>query len=215
MKIKIGDVELDNRVILAPMAGICDSAFRTIIKSMGCGLLGTEMVSTKAIMYNNHKTMKLLYTTEYERPISQQLFGPDAESFKIASRFIYENIKPDIIDINMGCPVTKVAVKGTAGCALLKDEDKIKEIVETVVNEVPIPVTVKIRSGWDKKSINAVKVSKIIEDAGASAIAVHPRTKDQRYAGASDWSIIKEVKENVDIPVIGKEISDHVMMQKK
>ena len=103
----------------------------------------------------------------------------------------------------MGCLVTKVAVKGTAGCALLKDEDKIKEIVETVVNEVPIPVTVKIRSGWDKKSINAVKVSKIIEDAGASAIAVHPRTRDQRYAGASDWSIIKEVKENVDIPVIG------------
>ncbi|WP_407392495.1 tRNA dihydrouridine synthase DusB [Methanobrevibacter sp.] len=203
MKWKIGNVKIDNQIVLAPMAGICDSAFRRIVKSMGCGLIETEMVSDKAIMYNNYKTKEMLYMTEEERPISQQIFGAEAESFQIASKYIYENMKPDIIDINMGCPVKKVAIKSKAGSALLKNPTKAEEIVETVVNTVPIPVTVKIRSGWDKNNVNAVEMAKIVEDAGASAITVHPRTREDRYDIPADWSIIKQVKEEVSIPVIG------------
>ena len=203
MKWKIGNVKIDNQVVLAPMAGICDSAFRRIVKSMGCGLIETEMVSDKAIVYDNHKTRKMLYMTEEERPISQQIFGAEAESFRIASEFVYEYMKPDIIDINMGCPVRKVAIKSQAGSALLKDPSKAEEIVRTVVETVPIPVTVKIRSGWDKKNVNAIKMAKIVEEAGASAITVHPRTREDRYDIPADWSIIKEVKEEVSIPVIG------------
>ena len=203
MKWNIGNVTIDNQVVLAPMAGICDSAFRTIIKSMGCGLIETEMVSDKAIMYENHKTQEMLYMTDYERPISQQIFGCDVKSFEIASRYIYEHMKPDIIDINMGCPVRKVAIKSNAGSALLKDPQKAYEIVKTAVDTVPIPVTVKIRSGWDEDNINAVEISRLIEKAGASAITIHPRTREQRYDVHSDWSLIKEVKEAVSIPVIG------------
>ncbi len=203
MKWKIGDLEIKNRVVLAPMVGICDSAFRRIIKSMGCGLIGTEMVSNKAIVYGDKKTDRMLYMSNYERPISQQIFGCSAESFKIASKHVYNYMKPDIIDINMGCPVAKVAIKSQAGSALLKTPDKVYEIVKTVVNSVPIPVTVKIRSGWDKNHINAVEISKIVEEAGASAITVHPRVRSQGYSGHSDWNIIKEVKEAISIPVIG------------
>ena len=203
MKWKIGNVKIDNQVALAPMAGICDSAFRRIAKSMGCGLLSTEMVSDKALMYNNWKTQSMLYMTDSERPISQQIFGSGAESFKIAAAYIEENMKPDIIDINMGCPVTKVAVKAQAGSALLKDPDKIRDIVSAVVDTVDLPVTAKIRSGWNNKCINAVEIAKIVEDCGASAITVHPRTREERYGIRANWSIIKEVKENVSIPVIG------------
>lgn len=203
MKWKIGNVKIDNQVVLAPMAGICDSAFRRIVKSMGCGLIETEMVSDKAIMYDNYKTKEMLYMTEEERPISQQIFGAEAQSFKIASKFIYENMKPDIIDINMGCPVKKVAVKSRAGSALLKNPAKAEEIVKAVVDAVPIPVTVKIRSGWSKKSINALEMAKIVEDAGASAVTVHPRTRQDRYDVPADWSLIKQVKEELSIPVIG------------
>ena len=185
------------------MAGICDSAFRRIAKSMGCGLLSSEMVSDKALMYNNWKTQSMLYMTDSERPISQQIFGSGAESFKIAAAYIEENMKPDIIDINMGCPVTKVAVKAQAGSALLKDPDKIRDIVSAVVDTVDLPVTAKIRSGWNNKCINAVEIAKIVEDCGASAITVHPRTREERYGIRANWSIIKEVKENVSIPVIG------------
>ena len=203
MKWKIGNVKIDNQIVLAPMAGICDSAFRRIVKSMGCGLIETEMVSDKAIMYDNYKTRKMLYMTEEERPISQQIFGAEPDSFKIASEFIYEYMKPDIIDINMGCPVKKVAVKSKAGSALLKNPTKAEEIVKAVVDTVPIPVTVKIRRGWSKNSINALKMAKIVEDAGASAITVHPRTREDRYDTPADWSLIKQVKEEVSIPVIG------------
>lgn len=200
---KIGNVEIKNRVVLAPMAGICNSAYRTIIKEMGCGLIEAEMVSDKAITYGNEKTINMLYMTDFERPISQQIFGSDVESFVTSAKYIYEHMKPDIIDINMGCPVPKVALRAQAGSALLKDTAKIYDIVSAVVKAVPIPVTVKIRSGWDSASINAVEVAKIIEKAGASAITIHPRTRSQGYSGNADWSIIKAVKENVQIPVIG------------
>ena len=199
----IGNVKIQNQIVLAPMAGICNSSFRKIIKEMGCGLIYAEMVSDKAIFYNNKKTIDMLYMEEEERPIVQQIFGSDKESFVKAAIFIEENMKPDIIDINMGCPVPKVAVKSQAGAALLKNPEKIKQIVSAVVEAVTVPVTVKIRSGQDRNSINAVEVAKICEAAGASAICVHPRTRSQGYSGKADWSIIKRVKETVKIPVIG------------
>lgn len=201
MKWKIGNVKIDNQIVLAPMAGICDSSFRRIVKSMGCGLIETEMVSTRAIMHLNRKTREMLEMTDYERPIAQQIFGSDRESFKNASAYIFENMKPDILDINMGCPVTKVAVKSGAGSALLKNPEKVSEIIKTVVDTVPIPVTVKIRSGWNEN--NALEISKIVEESGASAITVHPRTRHQRYDVPADWSLIRQIKEEISIPVIG------------
>lgn len=203
MKWKIGNVKIDNQIVLAPMAGVCDTAYRQIIKSMGCGLLSSQMMSNNAIIHKNKKTRQMLRTTEYEKPIAQQIFGSETESFKKASQYVHEKMHPDIIDINMGCPKRKVVQTAKSGCTLLKDTEKIAEIVETTVNAVPIPVTVKIRSGWDKNNINAVEVAKTIEENGASAITVHPRTKTQGYSGHSDWNIIRQVKENVQIPVIG------------
>ena len=200
---KIGNVKINNKIVLAPMAGICNSSFRRICKEMGCGLIYAEMVSDKAIFYNNKKTLDMLQMTDEERPIVQQIFGSDKESFVEAAKYIYQEMQPDIIDINMGCPVPKVALRSQAGAALLKNPEKIKEIVSSVVNSVPIPVTVKIRSGWDHNNINAVEVAKICEESGASAICVHPRTRSQGYSGKADWNIIKQVKENVNIPVIG------------
>lgn len=203
MKWKISNLELDNQVVLAPMSGECDFAFRSIVKSMGCGLIGTEMISTIAIKYANHRTHEMLYMTDYERPISVQLFGPDPESFRIASEYVCENVNPEIIDINMGCPVKKVAITSNSGSSLLRDPERAYDIVKTVVETVDIPVTVKIRSGWDENNINAVEIAKIVEDAGASAVTVHPRTRAQGYAGKADWSIIKDVKDELSIPVIG------------
>ena len=199
----IGNITINNKIVMAPMAGISDSAFRLICKEMGAGLVYAEMVSDKAIVYGNKKTIDMLYMRDEERPIAQQIFGSDRDSFIKAAKYVYENMKPDIIDINMGCPVPKVALRAQAGSALLKDTKKIYEIVKAVVDTVPCPVTVKIRSGWDHNSINAVEVAKICEKAGASAITIHPRTRSQGYSGKADWNIIKLVKGNVSIPVIG------------
>lgn len=212
---KIGNVKIKNNVCLAPMAGVCNSAFRRIVKEMGCGLLYAEMVSDKALVYDNEKTKDMLYMTEDERPISQQIFGSDKESFVKAAKIIEETMHPDIIDINMGCPVPKVAVKSQAGSALLKNPEKIYEIVSAVKKAVKVPVTVKIRSGWDHNSINAVEIAKVCEKAGADAIAVHPRTRSQGYSGNADWNIIKMVKESVNIPVIGNGDINSVLDAKK
>lgn len=200
---KIGNVEIKNRIVFAPMAGVSNISFRTIIKEMGAGLIYSEMVSTMGITYDSKKTIKLLKLNESERPISIQIFGCDVNAFVKAAKFIDKNIKPDIIDINMGCPVPKIAIKSQAGSSLLKSPEKIEEIVKAVVDTVSCPVTVKIRSGWDENSINAIEVAKIIEEAGASAICIHPRTRSQGYTGLSNWKIIKDVKDNVNIPVIG------------
>jgi len=203
MSFKIGNIEIKNRVVLAPMAGISNTSFRKIIKKMGAGLIYAEMVSDKAIVFDNEKTVNMLLMSDEERPIAQQIFGSDVESFVKAAKIVEEKMHPDIIDINMGCPVPKVAVKNQAGSALLKSPEKIREIVSAVVNAVSVPVTVKIRSGWDESSINAVEVAKIIEESGASAITIHGRTRAQGYSGHADWNIIKQVKGAVNIPVIG------------
>lgn len=200
---KIGDVEIENRIVLAPMAGISNSSYRKIIKQMGCGLIFAEMVSDKAIVYDNKKTMDLLNMDDCERPIAQQIFGSDVETFVEAAKRIEKLMKPDIIDINMGCPVPKIALRSQAGSALLKDPKKIGEIIKAVKDAVNVPITIKIRSGWDQDSINCVEVAQITEQNGASAITIHARTRSQGYSGNADWSLIKRVKQSVNIPVIG------------
>ena len=200
---KIGNIEIKNRIVFAPMAGISNEVFRSIIKEMDAGLIYSEMVSNMGIIYNSKNTIDMLKINEKERPISIQIFGSDVDSFIKAAKFVEEQAKPDIIDINMGCPVPKVAVKSQAGSGLLKNPKKIYEIVKAVVDNVKTPVTVKIRAGWNESNINCVEVAKLIEKAGASAIAIHPRTREQGYSGKADWSKIKEVKNAVKIPVIG------------
>lgn len=200
---KIKNVEIDGKIVVAPMAGISNMTFRRICKSMGASLVVAEMVSDKAITYGNEKTFELLRMNDDERPISQQIFGSDVKSFVEAAKIVEEKMNPDIIDINMGCPVPKVAVKNQAGSALLKNPEKVGEIIKAVVGAVNVPVTVKIRSGWDQSTINAVEIAKIAEANGASAITVHARTRAQGYAGKADWNIIKEVVNAVNIPVIG------------
>lgn len=186
MSFKIGNVEINGNIVVAPMAGVSNTTFRKICKSMGASLVVAEMVSDKAILYGNEKTFKLLNMDEVERPISQQIFGSDIESFVKAAKVVEEKMKPNIIDINMGCPVPKIALRSQAGSALLKNPKKVGEIVKAVVDVVNVPVTVKIRSGWDSNSINAVEIAKICEENGASAITVHGRTRAQGYSGKAD-----------------------------
>lgn len=199
---KIGNIEIKNQVVMAPMAGITNMAFRKIIKDFGAGLVYSEMVSDKALCYGNTKTIDMLQVDDGEHPVSIQLFGGEVETMVKAAKFIDQHSNCDIIDINMGCPVNKV-LKADAGSKLLLYPDKIYEIVKGIVDNVSKPVTVKIRSGFDSKHINAVEVAKLIEKAGASAIAIHGRTRSQMYEGKADWKIITDVKAAVKIPVIG------------
>ena len=199
-KLKIGDIELENNILLAPMAGITDLPFRTIAKKQGAGLVYTEMVSAKAIFHNDEKTKKLLNMKNEKRPVAVQIFGSDVESMVYAAKYV-EPIA-DIIDINMGCPAPKV-VKNGDGSKLLLDLDLAEEIVKAVVEVVKRPVTVKMRKGWNNSNIVAVEAAKRFEKAGISAITIHGRTREEYYSGACDLDIIKQVKETVNIPVIG------------
>ena len=200
-KLKIGNVELENNIILAPMAGITDLPFRKICKKYGNpGLVCNEMVSSKAIVYQDTKTIGMIGSEQEKRPISMQIFGSDPETMGKAAKFMCDYA--DIIDINMGCPAPKV-VKNGDGSRLLLDLNLVEEIVRSVVNNSTKPVTVKIRKGWDKENIVAVQAAQIIEKAGADCIIVHGRTRTEFYSGISDWDIIKQVKDAVKIPVIG------------
>ena len=204
MGFNIGNIQIKNKIVLAPMAGISNPAFIMIVEEMGVGLAYTELISSEAIVRNNKKTFDMLNGIDLLKvPVGVQIFGSDAEVMAKAAKILQDKYNNIFIDINMGCPVPKVALRANSGSALLRDPDRVRKIVTAVVNEVQCPVTVKIRSGWDLENINAVEIAKICEEYGASAISVHPRTRSQGYSGKADWNIIKNVKKNVKIPVIG------------
>lgn len=198
---RIGKVELANPVILAPMAGVTDLPFRLLAKEMGCGLVYSEMVSDKGLLFKNCHTLDMLAIDERERPVTIQIFGSEPEPMAEAARIV-EQAGADFIDINMGCPTLKI-VKNGEGAALMRSPRLAYDIMKRVVNAVTIPVTMKTRKGWDEQSANAVEMAKLAEDAGIAAVAIHGRTREQFYAGQADWNIIREVKNSVAIPVIG------------
>jgi nifR3 family TIM-barrel protein len=198
----IGNIKMKNQVVLAPMAGVCNSAFRLTVKEFGAGLVCAEMVSDKGIVLKNEKTMNMLYIDEQEKPLSLQIFGGEKKTLVEAAQFVDKNTNADIIDINMGCPVPKIT-KCDAGAKWLLDPDKIYEMVSAVVDAVEKPVTVKMRMGWDEEHIFAVKNAQAVERAGGKAIALHGRTRVQMYEGKANWDIIREVKQSINIPLIG------------
>lgn len=198
---KIGTLTLKNPVILAPMAGVTDQPFRLLVREMGCGLLYSEMVSDMGLVYQNERTLDMLRIDAAERPVALQIFGSDPLAMAKAAKIVAA-VEPDTIDINMGCPAQKI-VKNGEGSALMKTPELAYEIMAAVVDAVAVPVTVKIRAGWNMANRNAVEMAKLAEKAGVAAIAVHGRTREQFYSGQADWSIIKAVKDSVSIPVIG------------
>lgn len=209
---KIGNVEVNNNVFLAPMAGITDMAFRVLCKEFGAGMTCTEMVSAKGLFYNDEKTKLLTQIHEKEHPVAVQIFGADADIMAQVAKKVVDDSGADILDINMGCPAPKV-VKNEDGSKLMLNPELIDEITKKVVEASPVPVTIKIRKGWDDEHVNAVEIAQIAENNGVSAIAVHGRTRQEFYSGKADWDIIKKVVESVKIPVIGN--GDVVRIRKR